>query len=217
MNKLLFVIIPLLLAPTFAYADFIPYMTWQWNQDPVICLNAQNQTLPYLHGMLKSIVSWKDKLNENTGTHNFNYKIYVDKNGSTKHSTLCSLNINTEIPKDNTFPATAIGYTDCKGVPLSCIIDIFSSTPSNYLTQVVQHEMGHALGIGHRLAFTKCDFIAVVISNDIMISQAGAFRFITPADIGALTQEYGHDGFGGSNIVSPPDFVINPKPLNCTL
>ena len=217
MHKLLFVIIPLLLAPTFAYADFIPYMTWEWDRDPIVCLNAADSTLPYMNDMVKAITIWKDKLNQNTGTHNFNYKVYVDKHGSQTHNGICTLIINTEVPKDLSFPKNAIGYTNCEGTPLNCVITIFDNTPSNYLAQTIEHEMGHALGIGHRLAFTKCDFIAVVISNDVMISQAGKFRFVTPADIGALTQEYGHDGFGGSNIVSPPDFVINPKPVNCTL
>lgn len=214
MDKKLYIlpIFALLLIPSFAYGDFLAYEPWQWKTNPEICINFDNQTSHYKYGVIKAIDEWKVDLNNATTVGKFDYNVYEN---STEHNHThdCNVVFNLDFPLAGfpQLPIDAYGYTQC--VDTMCTVFVFDTTPSNYLIETVKHEMGHVLGLGHRLPYTKCDLIAVVESNDIMIPQAGPFRWITLDDLKALVEDYGLS-FNGTHY-NPPNQYSIMRPMEC--
>lgn len=186
-----------------------------WTKNPVVCAGTSLQTadlyeLGFNHNKIaKSILTWKWKLQSYTLTKDYNYTLkWLESKSGVKSG--CDIFIDLGITKD------AYGLTKCLHFTdgMKCAITIDRGVPSNYFLGTITHEMGHALGLGHRLSYTKCDFAAVVLSFDIMMQQAGKHQKITDEDLKALIAQYGKNGFYEPNNYESY-YPISEKPLRC--
>lgn len=192
-----------------AYADeYFWYYEEPWKTEPIVCIGQPiNKTLTYQlmskYKMIDAINDWEEKLNNYTGTRNFNIKIFLPHT----HEQLAKCNVNIIFVKtidDNPDSITQLitaGKAYCEtNLEKRCQILLAekwfkTGKPGNTL----KHEFGHVLTLGHREGDSIEDKARVVTSFDIMIYQVGKYRVITNADLDALIDIYGKDGWKSPN------------------
>ena len=203
-----------------ASADYFAYRENKWDHEPLICiLKPVNYKDFKQYGIsMGKIVQatniWKQELNQYTQSNNWNYSIKVLPTYTAMLEYNCDVRIEIVNLAGNSF-----GQIDCyimkAGERQFCDIVIYDQ-PANYFLSTITHEVGHALGLGHRLPWTKCDFAAVILSKDIMMMSASKNQAITDESLEALIQFYGEDGFKTPNpVVGDNKYWITEKPLNC--
>lgn len=203
-----------------AWADYMAYRENKWDKDPFFCIlkpTYYKELKSYgvsMGSMLQGVNIWKQELNQNFEP-NWNYTVKIYPTFTAMLEADCDVKIAFE---DKSLGP--IGTTDCYVLKETerqyCDIMIYTgSVPVKFIKSTVTHEVGHALGLGHRLPYTKCDFAAVVVSGDIMMAQASVNQHITDDDLKALLELYGADGFTLPNPTTENKYRITEKPLKC--
>lgn len=203
-----------------AFGDYIAFRDNKWNKDPTFCVLKPTNYKEFrdygisMGQIVQSVNIWKQELNQKTESHNWNYTIKVFPTYSSLRGYDCDVVIEFVNTGGGPF-----GTTDCYILKDTerqyCEIVIYDQ-PANFVLSTVKHEVGHSLGLGHRLPWTKCDFAAVILSRDLMMMSAAKNQIITDDSLNALISIYGLDGFKEPNpIVTDKKYWITEKPLKC--
>ena len=162
-----------------------------WSYSPQVCL----QDIPRvdLYMTIRAVNQWEKAMIE-YGKEQFNYNVRLVKSTDV---TGCNIVVMQESPIINPEGGVnPIGLTSCYKDKVMCVLRIDNVRYDGiYYHDTIVHEMGHAIGIGHRLSYEMEGFPAVVMSNDIMISQAKQFLEITRESIDALIWFYEGDNY----------------------
>ena len=162
--------------------DYFPIIG-VWDHKPYVCLTVKDN----LHEVFKALDDWENKLRIYTASTNFDYALYKG------YKPECDIIIHESLN------ATGIyGITNCStsfNKLTHCTINIVTNVPQFYRADTFKHELGHALGLGHRQVDNLAAFPALVIQDDIMLRQASPHDKITKADLDALLFIYGADGY----------------------
>jgi len=209
---LAFLILGLIVTPILpgVFGDFIPLQI-AWKKQPVVCIDneiPEGMNDIYTKRMfLKGITPWENKLNNRTNSENFDIRIIF---GFIKD---CNVMVFYEdIIKDSKGRSTNVlanvTCSDSIAFGHNCIIKFDNSQnmfhTSKEMSNIMKHEMGHVLGLGHRQPLGDENIMAalasIAIENDIMFPQSGPFQKITDVDLDALLFMYSSDGWKGDNI-----------------
>ena len=154
-----------------------------WEGRPVVCL--AHIPPADMYQTLKAVKSWKVAFKEYTNTDKWDYDIRIRNVLSIND---CNIVV---IQTDQLPPAkigkSSIGNTDCSIVNNVCIIKVSRTYDDGKLYyDTVVHEMGHAIGLAHRLSYTMMGTPAVFMSEDVMMPVARSDMHITKASLDAL-------------------------------
>ena len=157
---------------------FSPYL--KWKEVPIICLvDIPREDLYYV---IRATDSWKEASDHYTNTTNYTIKVT-----STGEMVECDgyLHFSKQFNPNPFTGVVPVGVTDCSSVTIKCSIKIDKSYPGGWYDTVV-HEMGHFLGLGHRLSYQNEGIIAVFLSNDVMMPVAKPHVYISKESLDAL-------------------------------
>lgn len=166
-----------------AYAEheyFEPYIYWELER-PVICLIGVDDKDKWQ--TIRAIKSWESAFRDYTQTDKFDYRIIVRDRGHPDCNVLFTTS-NSTIPWE---PETPVGTTTCFYEVGMCQVIVqtnFRNGTFYYDTTV--HEIGHVMGVGHRLANDSHGFIGNVLSNDVMFPTIKKFLHITKESLDAI-------------------------------
>jgi len=182
-TKVILIILTLLSIglPVLAFAEhdyFEPQ--WLWDSPPVVCLVDIPPEDKYL--VLRAVTAWERALEDYNGGVGFAYHILVVESGEMAE---CNgyLHYSKEFKPNPTTGIVPIGLASCHESGL-CFLKINRAHASWYDTIV--HEMGHFLGLGHRLPYENKGIVNVFMSDDIMMPVAKDNTYITKESLDAL-------------------------------
>jgi len=216
--KVLFLLsIILLVGFSPAFGDFIP-LQLAWNEKPIICIyNDIPEGMEDIFTkriFLEGITPWEDKLNNMTNSENFDVRIIFD------YRKECNVTVDYKkiIKDDEGRSKDVLAEAYCVKDMIfghSCVITFDNSQimfkNHRETVNIIKHEMGHVLGLGHRQPLNDenimSSLVSIIIENDIMFPQQGPFQKITDANLEALFFMYGEDGWEGDNI-NRFDYII---------
>ena len=165
-----------------AYAEheyFEPYIYWEAER-PVICIWVDDKDK---HQTIRAIKSWEIAFKEYTGTDKFDYRIIVRDYGHPD----CNVLFTTSNVTLDWISTSPVGTTTCYFELGMCQVIVWSTFRSGeYYYDTVVHEIGHVMGIGHRLANDSQGFIGNVLSNDVMFETVKPFVHITKESLDAI-------------------------------
>ncbi len=208
-NKLLLSVLVLLAIaiPVYAVATSIGYIGASWNHDPVtVYVSMQKGVDPlYADEVQTALDDWSDALKFETDSPNFNFEVLITP-VSKRNPADISINL-----KQNT--GAVLGSTSLSSSGENLIYTKITMATQNAMGKpldkadfrnILRHELGHALGLGHAndngvgdkdLMYPYYDFITV-----------GYDVFPSTLDINSLVNIYGNDGFGGTNYPIPASY-----------
>ncbi len=180
---ILSVVIGVVLVDAYAEHDYFQsYVSWQGGSPSVCLVNIPPKDL---YQTLKAVKSWKVALENYTHSDKWDYNIKVIY---TELVTECNIVViqstNYEESKSKNTP---IGNTTCHESKNLCIAKVNRQYENgSFYYDTIVHEMGHALGLTHRLPHIPEGFPAVFMSQDVMMPVARDSLHITKASLDAL-------------------------------
>jgi len=221
---IILLILPFFSGNAFAL-QFIPYTGTIQPMTPIVCVLDNSAGSDSLKSVQTALNDWSFKLDYLTHSRNWDMKVQLTDR---MKMTGCNIIFNFSlIPSDpqsfkNTISgkpdlARIMGTTSCNNTlygHVYCQIDIFllNNTPSNILT-TIEHELGHAFGIGHRQGDTPNDAMKAFLSDDLMFPSAKKFEKLTNEDALAIIHMYGVHGFKNVNPPHEPYIIDYPTHL----
>ena len=169
-------------APAFAEHDyFAPVVIW--NEAPRVCLADIPSEYKYM--ALKASMTWREAMMDyNDDSDLWNYQVFVRSVNNTVDCSIIISHIGARY-LDQEFEI--VGNTDCNTTQGRCYIKINPDwNDGTHYHDTLVHEMGHALGLSHRLPYDGKGWAAVVMSNDIMFQHVKDHLHITKASLDAL-------------------------------
>jgi len=158
---------------------FEPYIYWE-TERPVICIWVDDKDK---HQTLKAIKSWEKAFKEYTHSDKFEYRMIIRGYGHPDCNVLFTTS-NSTLPWE---PTTPIGTTSCYFDLGMCQVIVWSSFASGeYYYDTIVHEIGHVMGLGHRVANDSSGFIGNILSNDVMFETVKKFVHITKESLDAI-------------------------------
>ena len=158
-----------------------------WFEKPTVCL--VDIPLEDLYITYRAANQWREAMQNYTQLGTFFYDIKIP-NVTVPINILkeCNITINqVETLPVNAQGGTPIGVTDCKITTEFCTIKIRADYMKGaYYHDTVVHELGHALGLHHRLPYQLEGMGGVLVSNDIMMPVAKSHLIITKASLDAI-------------------------------
>jgi len=187
-----------------------------WEYAPLICIVDVRPELKYY--TIKAVDSWEREFNKH-GVYDYDYNIKLTKGEEINCDAIITFgDVNEVWENSKTNVGAAICYENFKlkssigaireGARFcKVVINPDYEAGKHYYITVV-HEMGHVLGLGHRLPFESKSFPAVVLTNDIMHPWAAQFKRITSESLDAIQFMYNYSGWNGminANYTIPHD------------
>ena len=166
-----------------AWADheyFEPYIHWE-QERPIICVIGVEGKYKYY--TLRAIKSWELAFRDYTGTDKYDYRILMGDVWPRECNVLFTTS-NVTMAFVSTDP---VGTTTCYSSLSMCQVIIQTAfQDGKYYYDTVVHEIGHVMGVGHRLANDFNGFRANVLSDDVMIPTVKPFVHITKESLDAI-------------------------------
>jgi len=155
---------------------------WKWDNSPVVCLDNIPAEDKYM--TLRGAHQWEKALTDYTNSSDWDYQMILTEGDITGCNIVVQLVDQVKSKTDGRFLlGLTVPYLEKDLVVI--YIDRDFNGGELYHDTVV-HELGHALGIGHRLALTEEGFISNVISGDIMIPTGKKFLNISKESLDAM-------------------------------
>jgi len=189
----------------------------------------------------KAIKNWEDKLNERSaGNWDMKFRYYSTEEHADKEVDAfpdCNIYIvYTQYAEDSRrLGSTSFDYskswhkyafieiiTDMRDIKSKVINKNDTNTNivltlnerqlnSDVIGQIITHELGHALGLEHYVDDTSENYGEDIMKANIDDTVYNEDIVITPADIEALIQLYGEDGFGGRDPLKQKQYDVLEK------
>ena len=171
-----------------------------FKETPVICIY---EPIPHKYLVLKGAKAWEVELRKYTASNLYDYRIKLVK----VFETDCNILVKFGDPIELMNGGSPLGVAQCgdwEGERLCKIAVNWEYSSSEEISRTtLTHELGHALGIGHRMPLDNSNHAGVgqiVLEDDIMFKQASPFDKITKQDMDALLFMYNYSGYiGGIN------------------
>ncbi len=158
---------------------FEPYVYWL--DRPTICIDDIDDADKWQ--TIRAVKSWEVAFRDYTNTTKYDYRIMVT-DGPLE---ACDVTLKVSTRQLEFTTTIPIGTTACLVDEGICHITIQKKfRDGEFYYDTVVHEVGHALGLGHRLAYTDMGFISGVLSNDIMFPTIKNFIHITKESLDAI-------------------------------
>ena len=202
-NKLLLSVLVLLAIaiPVYAVATSIGYIGASWNHDPVTVYVSMGKGVDpsYASEVQTALNDWSSALQTATGSSNFAFEILTTPPGKRNPADI-SINLkkNTGAVLGSTSLSSYGGNLSITKITIATQNAMGKPLDKADFRNILRHELGHALGLGHAnddgtgdkdLMYPYYDFITV-----------GYDVFPSILDNKALVKIYGNDGFGGNNM-----------------
>ena len=193
--SLIFLLVGMLYEAQGEHDYFPPHI--KWANPPQVCLADIPPEDRYI--TIRAVNQWEKAFNDYMGDGYFYYNVkFVNS------TFINGCNIVVLPVESITNPVTGgnpMGLTTCYESRSYCILRIDRDMANGvYYHDTIVHEMGHALGIGHRLSYEMEGYPAVIMSNDIMMNQAKPFLEITKASLDAIIYFYTEDFYSNYTI-----------------
>lgn len=166
-----------------------------FTKEPVICIERTD----HRYYQIRAVKSWEIELEKYTSSKMYDYRIMV----MDKFTPVCDATITFQDPTmiwENTSHLGAAGCGIDSNEKRYCVVAVnWKEYPRERYTTLV-HEMGHVLGLGHRLPidFDNLSSVAgIVLEDDVMFPQASPFDVITKENLDALQYFYNYSGWSG--------------------
>ncbi len=192
--------------PISVYAEhdyFDSYLVW--DHAPQVCL----QDIPRADRFLtfRAVNSWEKAFDNYVGVGWFDYSIKEVTAADVTGCDIVVMLVKSIISPNTGKPA--IGLTSCYSATSLCVARIDRDYQNGeYWYDTVVHEMGHVLGLAHRLAINPAGLPALVLANDIMMDKAKPHLYITRGSLDALIYFY-DSGYNGTRFIIPHNATWN--------